>query len=297
MMKRIIALFLALIMTVGLLPTVALAAEGDAGAATTSADVKKGYYDNGTWTAGDLTQTLPAGVKSINKTATKTGDNTYEVTLEVVLQQTEENSGKAATVLVLDTSGSMAYCAECGAEPEEDCEHNYVPVSGMLSKTGTYYYKYTNKNGQVRFGKAYYCDGQHKLKDVHPAGWFTTSGDDFFNHNPKTDSLAGQTMYVKSETPRTSRLDAAKVAAENFLKTYSGLTFNTDGTPAANQNSRNLGRYVSVVSFADKAKSVQSWVDVSNSDVYQGVLKNIKGLSAEGGTNLDAGLTFSSCRT
>ena len=292
MMKRIIALLLALILTVGLLPTVALAAEGDAGAATTSVDVKKGYYDNGTWTAGDLTQTLPAGVKSINKTATKTGDNTYEVTLEVVLQQTEENSGKAATVLVLDTSGSMAYCAECGAEPEEDCEHNYVPVSGMLSKTGTYYYKYTNKNGQVRFGKAYYCDGQHKLKDVHPAGWFTTSGDDFFNHNPKTDSLAGQTMYVKSETPRTSRLDAAKVAAENFLKTYSGLTFNTDGTPAANQNSRNLGRYVSVVSFADKAKPVQSWVDVSNSDVYQGVLKNIKGLSAEGGTNLDAGLTY-----
>ena len=99
-------------------------------------------------------------------------------------------------------------------------------------------------------------------------------------------------MYVKSETPRTSRLDAAKVAAENFLKTYSGLTFNTDGTPAANQNSRNLGRYVSVVSFADKAKSVQSWVDVSNSDVYQGVLRNIKGLSAEGGTNLDAGLTY-----
>lgn len=139
MMKRIIALFLALIMTVGLLPTVALAAEGDAGAATTSADVKKGYYDNGTWTAGDLTQTLPAGVKSINKTATKTGDNTYEVTLEVVLQQTEENSGKAATVLVLDTSGSMAYCAECGVEPDEDCEHNYVPVLSTPSETGPYY--------------------------------------------------------------------------------------------------------------------------------------------------------------
>lgn len=158
MRKRIIALLLALILTVGLLPTVALAAEGDAGAATTSVDVKKGYYDNGTWTAGDLTQTLPNGVESINKIATKKSDNTYEVTLEVVLQQTEENSGKAATVLVLDTSGSMAYCAECGAEPEEDCEHNYVPVSGMPSKTGTYYYKYTDRNGQVRFGEAHYCD-------------------------------------------------------------------------------------------------------------------------------------------
>lgn len=286
MRKRIIALFLALIMTVGLLPTVALAAEGDAGAATTSADVKKGYYDNGTWTAGDLTQTLPAGVKSINKTATKTGDNTYEVTLEVVLQQTEENSGKAATVLVLDTSGSMAYCAECGVEG--DCVHNYAKFDGTPNSKWQYYYKTTGKNGKETFEHAYYCDGNHMISSQkHNAGWFNS--DKARNHTNK-NRLTADNIYVK--TTRTSRLDAAKVAAENFLKTYSGLTFKTDGTPAANQNSRNLGRYVSVVSFADKAKPVQSWVDVSNSDVYQGVLKNIKGLSAEGGTNLDAGLTY-----
>lgn len=286
MMKRIIALLLALILTVGLLPTVALAAEGDAGAATTSVDVKKGYYDNGTWTAGDLTQTLPAGVKSINKTATKTGDNTYEVTLEVVLQQTEENSGKAATVLVLDTSGSMAYCAECGVEG--DCVHNYAKFDGTPNSKWQYYYKTTGKNGKETFEHAYYCDGNHMISSQkHNAGWFNS--DKARNHTNK-NRLTADNIYVK--TTRTSRLDAAKVAAENFLKTYSGLTFKTDGTPAANQNSRNLGRYVSVVSFADKAKPVQSWVDVSNSDVYQGVLKNIKGLSAEGGTNLDAGLTY-----
>ena len=232
---------------------------------------------------------MPNGVESINKIATKKSDNTYEVTLEVVLQQTEENSGKAATVLVLDTSGSMAYCAECGAEPEEDCEHNYVPVSGMPSKTGTYYYKYTDRNGQVRFGEAHYCDRQHTLKGDHPAGWFKTKWYKS-DHNTQGDALSAKDLYIKKS--RASRLDAAKVAAENFLKTYSGLTFKTDGTPADNQNNRNLGRYVSVVSFADKAKSVQSWVDVSNSDVYQKVLKNIKGLSAEGGTNLDAGLTY-----
>lgn len=55
MMKRIIALLLALILTVGLLPTVALAAEGDAGAATAPADVIDGYYDdNNEWTKGKL---------------------------------------------------------------------------------------------------------------------------------------------------------------------------------------------------------------------------------------------------
>lgn len=290
MMKRIIALLLALILTVGLLPTVALAAEGDGETSSKDTNVVIGKYnDKKQWEQGAPTSELPDGVKSINKTATKTGDNTYDVTLEVVLQQTEENSGKAATVLVLDTSGSMAYCAECGAEPEEDCEHNYVPVLSTPSETGTYYYKYTNKNGQVEFGKAHYCNGQHTFKEDHPAGWFKTKWYES-DHNTQGDALSANNLYRKK--PRASRLDAAKVGAENFLKTYSGLTFKTDGTVAANQNSRNLGRYVSVVSFATGAALKQEWVDVSNSDVYQKVLKNIKGLSAEGGTNLDAGLTY-----
>ena len=230
-------------------------------------------------------------MQAVSKTAKPTSNpNEYEVELEVVLQQTEENSGKAATVLVLDTSGSMAYCAECGAE--DDCVHNYVKFNGTPNSKGQYYYKTTDKNGKEKFERAYYCDRKHIVPNKkHTAGWFTTSGDSIW-HDPRTDSLAGQTIYVKSATPRTSRLDAAKVAAENFLKTYSGLTFKTDGTPADNQNNRNLGRYVSVVSFATKAEPVQSWVDVSNSDVYKEVLKNIKRLNAKGGTNLDAGLTY-----
>ena len=290
MMKRIIALLLALILTVGLLPTVALAAEGDGETSSTNAEVVIGKYnDKDQWEPGTPTSTLPDGVKTVSKTAKPTtNDNEYEVTLQVVLQQTEENSGKAATVLVLDTSVSMAYCAECGAEPEEDCEHNYVKLKfdDTPNSSTNYYYKTTDKNGREEFNRAYYCDGNHK-NNKHNAGWFNSNKD---RKHTADKRLPDDNIYVK--TTRTSRLDAAKVAAENFLKTYSGLTFNTDGTVAANQNSRNLGRYVSVVSFAKKAKPVQSWVDVSNSDVYQKVLKNIKGLSAEGGTNLDAGLTY-----
>ena len=45
MMKRIIALLLALILTVGLLPTVALAAEGGETPTTGTGDVKNGYYE------------------------------------------------------------------------------------------------------------------------------------------------------------------------------------------------------------------------------------------------------------
>ena len=296
MRKRIIALLLALILTVGLLPTVALAADGGENP-TTDNSVVTGKIVNGSWSQGAPTQPAVEGVKTVEKTAEKVAgtDNQYKVTLTVVLEQTEEEQkpGAAATVLVLDTSGSMAYCAECGAE--DDCVHNYVSVPGKLSKKETYYYKYTNENGQVRFGEAYYCDGKHTARFwlKHSAGWFTTSGGNIL-HDPETDSLAGQTMYVKSETPRTSRLDAAKVAAVNFLKTYSGLKFNPDGTVAANQTDRDLGRFVSVVTFETGVTLQRDWIDVSNPAGYKSVLGVFTGnsLKAKGATNLDAGLTY-----
>lgn len=295
MMKRIIALLLALILTVGLLPTVALAADGGENP-TTDNSVVTGKIVNGSWSQGAPTQPAVEGVKTVEKTAEKVAgtDNQYKVTLTVVLEQTaeEQKPGAAATVLVLDTSGSMAYCAECGTEG--DCVHNYVKFNGTPNSKGQYYYKTTDKNGKEEFERAYYCDRKHTLPNKkHTAGWFTTSGDSIW-HNPRTDSLAGQTIYVKSPTPRASRLDAAKVAAENFLKTYSGLKFNTDGTVAANQTDRNLGRYVSVVTFATGVTLRRDWIDVSNPAGYKNVLGVFTGnsLEADGGTNLDAGLTY-----
>lgn len=295
MTKRIIALLLALILTVGLLPTVALA-DGGTPAAGTSNDVKNGYYADTTWKEGPLNQgTLPTGVKTVDKTAEKVAgtDNQYKVTLTVVLEQTEEEQkpGAAATVLVLDTSGSMAYCAECGAEPEEDCVHNYVKFDGIPKSSTNYYYK--TKGEKVE--RAYYCDGKHEFRPwlKHPAGWFTTSGD-AYSHDPQRDSLAGRTIYVKSETPRTSRLDAAKIAAENFLKTYSGLKFDSNGNLITGQTARNLGRYVSVVTFATGVTLRKDWVDVSDPIKYAEVLSlfTSNNLKADGGTNLDAGLTY-----
>ena len=279
MMKRIIALLLALILTVGLLPTVALAAVGETPAAGTS-DVKDGYYDsNKEWVEGELTQNLPDGVEKVSKTAARTADNTYEVTLKVVLKQTEQSSGKAATVLVLDTSGSMAYCAECGKK--EDCEHSYEAFDGQAEGGKDYFYK--NNDGEYK-GTSY-CDGNHWPDFMdHSPGWYTG-----YLHKRLPD---GTTIYVKKN--RISRLDAAKVAAVNFLKTYSGLKFNPDGTVAANQNNRNLGRYVSVVTFATGVTLRRDWIDVSNPAGYENVLGVFTGnsLEADGGTNLDAGLTY-----
>ena len=143
MMKRIIALLLALILTVGLLPTVALAADGGETPTTGTGDVKNGYYEATIWKEGPLNQgKLPTGVESVSKTAKPTSNpNEYEVTLEVVLKKTEsqENPGSAATVLVLDHSGSMNGCAYC--KSTTDTRGNYYHTEGC---------KYDKPNEWVR---------------------------------------------------------------------------------------------------------------------------------------------------
>jgi hypothetical protein len=168
MMKRIIALLLALILTVGLLPTVALAAGGGETPTTGTGDVKNGYYEGTIWKEGPLNQgKLPTGVESVSKTAKPTSNpNEYEVTLEVVLKKTEsqEKPGAAATVLVLDHSGSMNGCADCNSSKNggnyyhtRSCKHSgkvttnqtrmYAATQAVLSFIKTYSGRF-DENGQ-----------------------------------------------------------------------------------------------------------------------------------------------------
>lgn len=168
MRKRIIALLLALILTVGLLPTVALAAEGGETPTTGTGDVKNGYYEGTIWKEGPLNQgKLPTGVESVSKTAKPTSNpNEYEVTLEVVLKKTEsqEKPGAAATVLVLDHSGSMNGCADCNSSKKggnyyhtRSCKHSgkvttnqtrmYAATQAVLSFIKTYSGRF-DENGQ-----------------------------------------------------------------------------------------------------------------------------------------------------
>ena len=71
--------------------------------------VTNGYYnDSGQWVQGELEQTLPEGIHSVDKTAEALGNNTYRMKLKVVTKQKVETfTKKAATVLVIDSSGSM----------------------------------------------------------------------------------------------------------------------------------------------------------------------------------------------
>ena len=112
MKKRIFALIMSLCLALSLLPS-SVFAENES-------DVVYGKYGSGsTWTqetgnAGSSEYTDKNGnTVTLSKKATPLGDNTYRIDLEVKTTQTTTTTppGAAATVLVLDTSGSMDYCA------------------------------------------------------------------------------------------------------------------------------------------------------------------------------------------
>ena len=220
MKKRIFALIMAMCLALSLLPA-SVFAENES-----DSDVVYGKYGTGTtWTQDDGTGTTEnktgdGNTITLSKKATPLGDNTYRIDLEVKTTQTTTTTppGAAATVLVIDTSGSMDYCAECGQENyhASGCEHYQEP------------------------------------------GW-----DNWFPDNS-----------VKTEE---TRLAAAKTAATNFLDSYKGDT-------------AGVGRYVSLVSFAGSASVKCDWQDVSTTAGYNAVVQAIRSLSANGGTNLDAGL-------
>ena len=315
MMKRIIALLLALILTIGLLPTVALAA----GETENNAVVSGSIGADGNWTPEAPDQSnMPKGVETVSKTAKPTSNpNEYEVELKVVLKQTSETkTGAAATALVLDCSGSMDWCTECG---QDWCRHKTDDTYNVTFDVHNSNSYYVIENG--KYVRVSYCDGYHFLSSCDGgAGWYTSDRKrDHKSQNkltPKisqTDSAATHVQfYTRTEGSfDTSRMTAAKNAAKNFLKTYSGFdasVINDDGTlkkPAPEDLS--IKRYVAVIRFSNNIDNdtdssswwegedyKPAWYDVSTVVGYNKVLATINNASAGGGTNLDAGLTTAS---
>lgn len=100
--KKFTSYAIALMMGVSLAPI-------NANALTTDNTLTKGYYNDASqWVEGELSQTLPEGIHSVDKTAKALGNNNYKMKLKVVTKQNVETfTKKSATVLVVDTSNSM----------------------------------------------------------------------------------------------------------------------------------------------------------------------------------------------
>lgn len=233
MMKRIIALLLALILTVGLLPTVALAAEGNPPTTDSGSVTKEASKDN----------------LKLVKTVTKEGDN-YKVTLESWATGTVTTTTETKPldiVLLLDVSGSMddKYSDE---KIDKYVPYDYNWYGGIFGGYDT-----TNKdlkrNENTQYGVWYkLSDGTYVTVkvDVQERDWkkdiytysYTSNGKTIKIEESKGAKDHPETQFYYKESANTTKLDALKTAVSAFIDNVA--------TNSPNSN-------ISIVKFADNS--------------------------------------------
>ena len=325
MTKRIIALLLALILTVGLLPTVALAAEGNPttdGGSTTMTDTKTSGVDS----EGNTDNPVHI-VKSVTTDAN--GNGTLKLEAYVTDPMTIKTSDVPLDiVLVLDQSGSMGFCINCeeqtgeykGEEWKNKSENcpptkTYEFVGKAQSLTSGEYYAYKEQKPK----KVTYCDGNHFV-GTHQAGWYWANKD-HYNWNRLGDN-ADLYKQVTKTSKHVHRLDTLKTVLTSFTNSVktraadanvahriamvgfasSGYN-NTEiltGVELSNGNKNNNNDYYYFPTYA-KINGVQkasatttdyknALVDVSQTTGQSSVTAAIGALTAQGGTQTDDGL-------
>lgn len=191
MRKRIIALLLALILTVGLLPTVALAATGDE--ETTANPI----INPGSQTANGVT---------LSKTAAKNADGTYTIRLEAYApgsSTTTETTEEVPTdiILVLDRSGSMK--DKMGAVKYSKYEGRQTRNDNLFENEDNLYYR-------LKDGSYVKVTVEKETKEIYTAYPENTTNETYYddshdNWDPVT--LYAQTSggYVSVEVEREGK--------------------------------------------------------------------------------------------
>lgn len=230
MMKRIIALLLALILTVGLLPTVALAA-GE------------------TKTAEE-----PSGVDFVKKLVTKNGKD--YLCLEALVNgdiKTVKSVTPCDIVLVLDQSGSMAETVKqtTYTYEEVDCkEWSYNKVRDYLKKGTKLYYQPCRQCGEaheVRYWENDYWFNDDTYQIGYQCGWgwdvLRDNGKDYENASRDYVFYTGPLYTRTAKTTKTDKFAALKAAANAFLATV-----------LENAKQYNVDHRVAIVGFGSAKK-------------------------------------------
>lgn len=239
MMKRIIALLLALILTVGLLPTVALAADGE----------------NPTTDSGSVTKEASKDNLKLVKTVSKEGDN-YKVTLESWATGTVTTTTETKPldiVLLLDVSGSMAdkYSNET---IDKYVPYDYKwyggPILGGYNTTNSDLYDYQS----TQYGVWYKIPNSETYVSVNvKKEWKLFADDEYtysYEQNGSTIKIEEtsngnkppKTQFYYKESANTTKLDALKTAVSAFI----------DNVATNSPNSK-----ISIVKFANVYKSTE----------------------------------------
>lgn len=221
MMKRIIALLLALILTVGLLPTVALATEGNPMPDSDST----GTAQSSTVQSGTDSNNNDDNPVHVIKTFTPGEDGEFgSLTLEAYVTnplQVVTDTVPLDIVLVLDQSGSMGHCINCSSEYKDEdfttgsggctttTEYQKVGMSNNVKPEAntTYYFVYRPWIGSPYYRDAYYCNGNHYLWS-HQPGWY------YGVHNSLDNSMLYKEVTYGGHK---HRLDALTAALKTFV--------------------------------------------------------------------------------
>lgn len=210
MRKRIIALLLALILTVGLLPTVALATEGETPTTDSGSVTKEANKDN----------------LNLVKTVTKEGDN-YKVTLESWATGTVTTTTETKPldiVLLLDVSGSM------DEKYSNETIDKYVPYDYSWHLFGGYN---TTNSDLKKYEKTQYgvwyklSDGTYVTvkvdvekrilkKDIYTYSYASNGKTTIIERSLGANDPPTTQFYYK-EAQNTTKLDALKTAVSAFI--------------------------------------------------------------------------------
>lgn len=220
--KRALSLLMALVMSLSLVQITAFAVETDQSKQVTNPGDTVYYKADGT--EGSENDWAVKLSRTLTETST---ENLFNVDLEVTTKDnTVSTDAEAVTVLVIDTSGSMGYCAVCGQKGQGEGQNHgatgYQWVYECDSKPGSYWADEDRNDVCDNCGKeAYEWDWFW--------GWVST-------HTEKRIPVGAH--------PFQSRLTAAKKVAKDFLDDYAK---NASGSTSTKP------RYVAVVEYAKTA--------------------------------------------
>lgn len=275
MMKRIIALLLALILTVSLLPTVALAADE-----VTATKMEPVIVED----SGDNT--------TFRKTISENDDGSYKVTLEAWATGktiVEETKIPLDIVLVLDKSGSMEETFSTKSETI------YRKIERSDFRYNEYYWNWSADNIGLwyKVGENYYKVNVDRSYDVWKAHFVYTYTYQDSNGQMQTIGTStrryrdpGYDFYRKEVVnSTTTKMHALKEAATSFATTVQ--------RKAAEDK---LEHRIAVVSYSTDAyiatgsNAKSALVEVNKGTGLETVKKAINNLEAGGGTQIDLGI-------
>ena len=181
----------------------------------------------------------------MDKDVKDNGNGTYTITLEAYTTGTvkvTKVSKPMDIVLVLDQSGSMAYCINCGTSSwnsNSTCNKatvTYKEVSENFSSNTEYYIK----NGD-NYTRVYYCRTCGECyTQAHSDSWW--------EHNVSGTRVT-DTIYVKSGASHVSRLDALKDAVSAFVTEVNEKAKGLDGQYGTDDDVRHR---IAIVGFASQ---------------------------------------------